>query len=109
MERVEEHERELTRYAMERLSEIPGVHMIGTAPNKISVLSFVIESISPEGMGRYLDQEGIAVRAGHHCAQPVLSAYGLESSVRASLGIYNTRDEVDSLANAVLKVAKMYH
>jgi cysteine desulfurase/selenocysteine lyase len=109
MERVEEHERELTRYAMERLSEIPGVHMIGTAPNKISVLSFVIDGNSPESMGQYLDQEGIAVRAGHHCAQPVLDRFGLTSSLRASLGIYNTREEVDSLANAVLKVAKMYH
>ncbi len=109
MERVEEHERELTGYAMERLAEIPGVHLIGTAPNKISVLSFVIDGISPERIGQFLDSEGIAVRAGHHCAQPVLGEYGLASSVRASLGIYNTREEVDCLANAVLKIAKLYH
>jgi cysteine desulfurase/selenocysteine lyase len=109
MDRVEEHERELTMYAMERLSQIPGIRMIGTAPNKISVLSFVIDGSSPERIGKYLDYEGIAVRAGHHCAQPVLDKFGLASSVRASLGIYNTREEVDSLANAILKIAKMYH
>lgn len=109
MEMVEEHERELTGYAMERLTQIPGVRMIGTAPDKISVLSFVIDGIAPERVGQYLDQEGIAVRAGHHCAQPVLAAYGIESSVRASLGIYNTREEVDCLANAVLKLATLYH
>lgn len=109
MERVEEHERELTMYAMERLAQIPGIRMIGTAKNKISVLSFVIDGSSPESIGKYLDYEGIAVRAGHHCAQPVLNKFGLASSVRASLGIYNTREEVDALANAILKIAKMYH
>lgn len=109
MERVEEHERELTMYAMERLAQIPGIRMIGTAKNKISVLSFVIDGSSPESIGKYLDYEGIAVRAGHHCAQPVLDKFGLASSVRASLGIYNTREEVDALANAILKIAKMYH
>lgn len=109
MERVEEHERELTCYAMDRLSKIPHLHMIGVAPNKISVLSFVIDGISPEGVGEYLNREGIAVRAGHHCAQPVLNRFGLTSSVRASLGVYNTREEVDCLVNAVLKIVKLYH
>jgi cysteine desulfurase/selenocysteine lyase len=109
MEKVEDHERELTMYAMERLSEIPYLHLIGTSPNKISVLSFVIDGISPDSVGQYLDREGIAVRAGHHCAQPVLSQYGLSSSVRASLGIYNMREEVGILANAILKLVMMYH
>jgi cysteine desulfurase/selenocysteine lyase len=109
MEKVEEHERQLTAYALERLSEIPHVHLIGTAQDKISVLSFIIDGVSPEEVGKYLNKEGIAVRAGHHCAQPVLRRYGLDSSVRASLGIYNTREEVDTLANSVLKVAKLYH
>ncbi|MDF2487137.1 MAG: hypothetical protein K0R46_3305 [Herbinix sp.] len=103
---IEEHERELTRYAMERLKEIPKLHLIGTSPNKTSVLTFVIDGISPESIGRYLDRQGIAVRAGHHCAQPVLSRYGLDSAVRASLGLYNTREEVDCLANAILKLVK---
>ncbi len=109
MENVEEHERQLTLYAMERLAQIPYVHMIGTAQDKISVISFIIEGISPEGVGENLNREGIAVRAGHHCAQPVLRRFGINSSVRASLGIYNTREEIDSLANAVLKIAKLYN
>jgi cysteine desulfurase / selenocysteine lyase len=109
MYHIEEHERELTNYAMGRLSQIPNVHLIGTAPNKISVISFIIDGISPESIGNNLDREGIAVRAGHHCAQPVLRQFGLTSAVRASLGIYNTKDEVDCLANEVLKIAKAYN
>jgi cysteine desulfurase/selenocysteine lyase len=94
---------------MGRLKQIPNLHLIGTAPNKTSVLSFIIDGISPESVGHYLDLEGIAVRAGHHCAQPVLSRFGLTSAVRASLGVYNTREEVDCLANAILKIAKLYN
>ena len=109
MENVEAHERQLTRYALERLSQIPHVRLIGTAPDKISVLSFVIRGIKPEGVGERLNREGIAVRAGHHCAQPVLRRFGLDSSVRASLGIYNTGEEVDILANAVFRIAKQYN
>lgn len=104
MENIEAHERELTKYSMERLREIPRLHLIGTAPNKVSVLSFVIDGIAPETVGKYLDREGIAVRAGHHCAQPVLDRYGLTESVRASLGVYNMKEEADSLANALLKI-----
>ena len=106
MQNIEEHEKELTVYGMDRLKEIPNLHMIGTAPCKTSVLSFVIDGISSEKVGQYLNQEGIAVRAGHHCAQPVLNKYGLKSSVRASLGMYNTKEEVDCLANALLKIVK---
>ncbi len=109
MEKVEEHERQLTAYAMERLNEIPHIHLIGTAQDKISALSFIVDGVSPEGVGDYLNREGIAVRAGHHCAQPVLRRYGLNSSVRASLGIYNTSDEVDTLANSILKIVKLYN
>ncbi len=105
MDKVMEHERDLTRYAMGRLGEIPGLRLIGTAPDKTSVLSFVLKNISPERTGEYLNREGIAVRAGHHCAQPVLDRYGLSSSVRASLGVYNMKEEVDSLANVLLKIA----
>lgn len=106
MEYVERHEKELTAYAMERLYQIPGVHIIGTALNKISVISFIIDRVSPDNVARILNQDGIAVRSGHHCAQPALRRYGLCSSVRASLGIYNTKEEVDCLANSVLKIAK---
>ena len=109
MEKVEEHERQLTAYALKRLSEIPHLHLIGIAQDKISVLSFIVDGVSPEEVGKYLNKEGIAVRAGHHCAQPVLRRFGLDSSVRASLGIYNTREEVDTLANSVLRIAKLYN
>lgn len=109
MQRIKEHEGLLTDYAMERLTQIPNVHLIGTAPCKTSVISFIVEGISPEKVGQYLNREGIAVRAGHHCAQPVLSRYGLTSTVRASLGVYNTREEIDCLANAILKIAKLYN
>ena len=106
MDNIEEYEKKLTVYAMEKLFQIPGLHIIGTAPNKTSVISFVIDGVSPESIGQYLNQEGIAVRAGHHCAQPVLHRYGLASSVRASLGLYNTKEEVDNLVSALLKMAK---
>ncbi len=109
MENVERHEKELTVYAMEKLRRIPGLNIIGTAPDKTSVISFVIDSVSPEDTARCLNQEGIAVRAGHHCAQPVLKRYGLLGSVRASLGVYNTMEEVDCLVNSVLKIAKYYN
>jgi len=106
IENVERHEKELTVYAMERLCQVPGVHIIGTALNKISVISFIIDRVPPDKAAQILNQDGIAVRSGHHCAQPVLRRYGLCSSVRASLGIYNTREEVDCLVNSVLKIAK---
>jgi cysteine desulfurase/selenocysteine lyase len=106
MERIEEHERELTMYAMDRMEKIPNLHMIGTAPDKISVLAFIIDGIAPDKIGHYLDQQGIAVRAGHHCAQPILKRYGLTSSVRASLGLYNTKEEIDYLIDALCKIAK---
>jgi cysteine desulfurase/selenocysteine lyase len=109
MDNIEGYEKELTVYAMEKLYQIPGVHIIGTAPEKTSVIAFVIDGISPENAAKYLNQEGIAVRAGHHCAQPVLQRYGLASSIRASIGVYNTKEEVDSLVNVVLKTAKYYN
>ncbi len=105
IENVERHEKELTVYVMERLRQIPGVHIIGTAPDKTSVISFIIDRVPPDKAAQILNQDGIAVRSGHHCAQPVLRRYGLCSSVRASLGIYNTREETDCLVNSVLKIA----
>jgi len=106
MNRVEAHERELTAYAIEQLYQVPGLHIIGTASEKTSVISFVLDGVSPERAARYLDQEGIAVRAGHHCAMPALRRYGLSSCVRASLGLYNTMDEVDWLVHALLNIAR---
>ncbi len=105
MANIERHEKELTAYAMKSLCKIPGLHLIGTAENKTSVLSFVMDGISPDNVAQYLNREGIAVRAGHHCAQPALNRYGLTTSVRASLGLYNTAEEVDSLAKALFELA----
>lgn len=109
MDRIEAHEKELTVYAMEKLYQIPGVHIIGTAPNKTSVISFVIDGVYPETVAQTLNHDGIAVRSGHHCAQPTLSRYGLNSCTRASLGVYNTREDIDCLVNSVLKIAKNYN
>jgi cysteine desulfurase/selenocysteine lyase len=95
-------EHELLRYGMEKLEQIPGLRLIGTAPEKASVLSFVLEGRSLEEVGRHLSSHGIAVRAGHHCAQPVHRFFGLEGTVRPSLAFYNTPREIDKLA-AVLR------
>lgn len=109
MDNIEKHEKELTIYAMEKLYQIPGVHIIGTAPDKTSVISFVIDGVSPENAAQYLNRDGIAVRSGHHCAQPALHRYGLASSIRASLGMYNTVEEIDCLVSSILKIAKYYN
>jgi cysteine desulfurase/selenocysteine lyase len=97
MPNIEYYETELLGYATECLGRIPGLEIIGTAPHKASVLSFVIEGIEPTAIGTALNQEGIAVRAGHHCAQPILRRFGLEATVRASLAFYNTFAEIDAM------------
>jgi len=103
MENVARHEQELLHYATDCLRRIPGVHLIGTAPEKAGVVSFVADGISAEELGGFLDQEGIAVRAGHHCAQPTMERFGVTSTVRPSLALYNTHEEIDALARAVKK------
>ena len=102
------HEHELLEYATQRLSDIEGVKIIGTAANKASVLSFTIENIHPHDIGTILDQSGIAIRAGHHCAQPVMQFFDVPATARASFAFYNTRDEVDKLADAVQKVIEVF-
>ena len=102
------HEQELLRYATERISAIEGVHIIGTARAKASVLSFIIDDIHPHDIGTILDQEGIAVRAGHHCAQPVMQRFNVPATARASFAFYNTREEIDVLARTVEKVIEMF-
>jgi cysteine desulfurase/selenocysteine lyase len=102
------YEHELLEYATERLSDIPGVTVVGTAANKASVLSFTIEGIHPHDIGTILDQDGIAVRAGHHCAQPVMKFFEVPATARASFAFYNTREEVDKLADAVQKVIEVF-
>jgi len=102
------HEHELLRYATERLTAIEGVRIIGTARQKTSVLSFVIDDIHPHDIGTILDQEGIAVRAGHHCAQPVMQRFNVPATARASFAFYNTKEEVDVLARTVEKVVEIF-
>jgi len=101
MENISRHEHELLVHATQRLLEIPGLHIVGTAPEKAGVLSFVMDGFRTEEIGDYLNRNGIAVRAGHHCAQPILRRFGLESTVRASLALYNTLDDIDALATAL--------
>ncbi len=102
------YEHQLLEYATERLADIPGVKIIGTAANKASVLSFTIEGIHPHDIGTILDQQGIAIRAGHHCAQPVMQFFDVPATARASFAFYNTREEVDKLADAVQKVIEVF-
>jgi len=102
------YEHELLEYATERLADIPGVRIIGTAAEKASVLSFTIDDIHPHDIGTILDQQGIAVRAGHHCAQPVMQFFDVPATARASFAFYNTREEVDKLADAVQKVIEVF-
>ena len=101
MVNVARHEHDLLLYATESLQRIPGLHLIGTAREKASVLSFVLDDFRTEDVGAALNQEGIAVRAGHHCAQPILRRFGVETTVRPSLALYNTCEDVDALVNAI--------
>lgn len=102
------YEHELLEYATRRLSDIPEVKIIGTAAEKASVLSFEIDGIHPHDIGTILDQQGIAIRAGHHCAQPVMQFFDVPATARASFAFYNTREEVDKLADAVQKVIEVF-
>jgi cysteine desulfurase / selenocysteine lyase len=107
-EAAQAHEHELLAYATEKLSAIEGVRVIGTAREKASVLAFVIDEVHPHDVGTILDQEGIAIRAGHHCAQPVMQHFGVPATARASFAFYNTKEEVDSLVAAVQKVIEVF-
>ena len=102
------YEHELLEYATELLDGIPGVRIIGTAREKASVLSFLINDIHPHDIGTILDQEGIAIRAGHHCAQPVMQRFNVPSTARASFAFYNTKEEIDVLAEAIHKVIEVF-
>lgn len=107
-EAASRHEHELLEYATQRLGDIPEVTIVGTAAEKASVLSFTIENIHPHDIGTILDQQGIAIRAGHHCAQPVMARFCVPATARASFAFYNTREEVDKLAEAVQKTIEIF-
>ena len=104
MENIARYEHDLLTYATAGLLTVPGLQLIGTAREKASVLSFVLDGFRTEDVGKALNQEGIAVRAGHHCAQPILRRFGLETTVRPSLALYNTREDVDALVAALLRI-----
>jgi len=104
MENVRRYEHELLEYAEAGLARVPGLHVIGTAVQKAGVMSFILDGMRTEDVGAALDQEGIALRSGHHCAQPILRRFGLESTVRASLALYNTKDDIDALVAALLRL-----
>ena len=101
LERVAAHERALLAYGTEALQQVPGVRMIGTASEKASILSFVMEGVHPHDIGTIVDQEGVAIRTGHHCTQPVMDRFGIPATARASLAMYNTRDDIDALIRAL--------
>jgi cysteine desulfurase/selenocysteine lyase len=102
------YEKELLDYGAGALSSLPGVRMIGTAREKTSVLSFTLAGVHPHDIGTILDQEGIAIRTGHHCAQPVMDFFGIPATARASLGLYNTRAEIDALVSGIHKVSEVF-
>jgi len=106
--KIAAHEHELLVYATEMIGELPGVRLIGTAREKASVLSFVLDEVHPHDIGTILDQEGIAVRTGHHCAQPVMERFHIPATVRASFAVYNTKAEVDALARGIQKVHEVF-
>ena len=109
IERIASHEEELLAYGTSVLSGLPGVRIVGTAAEKTSVLSFMIDGVHPHDVGTILDQEGVAIRTGHHCAQPVMDFFGIPATARASLALYNTLEEIDALAAAVRKVAEVFN
>ena len=108
MDAIAAYEHELTEYALHRLKEIPGMRIFGEAPERGGVISFLVGNIHHFDMGTLLDRLGIAVRTGHHCAQPLMTRLGIEGTVRASFGLYNTREEVDVLVAGIERVRKMF-
>jgi cysteine desulfurase / selenocysteine lyase len=106
-ESIRNHENNLLRYATEQLEEIEGLRIIGKANKKISVISFVIDKVHPQDLGILLDNRGIAVRTGHHCAQPLMDCYRIPGTTRASFAMYNTKEEIDALIAGLNKAIKM--
>lgn len=108
LDQIAAYEGELLAYATDAISAIPGLRIIGTAKEKASILSFVLDGVHAHDIGTILDQEGIAIRTGHHCAQPVLQRFGVPATARASVAFYNTRYEIDALVKAIYKVTELF-
>jgi cysteine desulfurase/selenocysteine lyase len=105
---VQQYEQMLLRYAQDKLAAIQGLRIIGQAREKAGVVSFILERIHPHDIGTILDQEGIAIRTGHHCAQPVMQKYGIPATARASFAFYNTVEEIESLVRGIQKVKEVF-
>jgi cysteine desulfurase/selenocysteine lyase len=108
LSQIAEHERMLLDYGTEALSSVDGVRIVGTARRKASILSFVLDGVHPHDIGTIVDGEGIAIRTGHHCAQPVMDRFGIPATARASLAMYNTKDEIDALVRALVRVREVF-
>jgi cysteine desulfurase / selenocysteine lyase len=108
LDRIAQHERDLLEYATCELSRIPGLRIVGTAAEKAAVISFVIDGVHPHDVGTILDRQGIAVRTGHHCAQPLMERFGIPATTRASFALYNTREEVDAFVRGIAKVKEIF-
>jgi cysteine desulfurase/selenocysteine lyase len=108
LERIAAHEAQLLAWANAQLAELPEVRVIGTAPHKAGVISFAIDGVHPHDVATVLDREGVAVRAGHHCAQPLMERFGVPATVRASFGLYNTRADVDALVAGLRAVLEVF-
>lgn len=106
--KIEAYEKELLDYATERVRALPGVRIIGTAGKKAAVMSFEIKGVHPHDVGTILNEDGVAIRTGHHCAQPVMQFYGVPATARASFAFYNTKQEIDKLVDGILKVQEMF-
>jgi cysteine desulfurase/selenocysteine lyase len=108
LDQIAAHEHELLEYGTRLLSDLPGLRLVGTAREKASVLSFVLDGVHPHDIGTILDAEGVAIRAGHHCCQPLMQRLGLEATARASLAFYNTTGDIDALVAALSRVREVF-
>jgi cysteine desulfurase/selenocysteine lyase len=108
LDAIAAHEADLLAYATQEVSKVPGVRILGTAPRKAGVLSFVVDGVHPHDIGSLVDRDGVAVRTGHHCAQPVMDRFGVPATCRASFALYNTREDVDALVASLRRVVELF-
>jgi cysteine desulfurase/selenocysteine lyase len=108
LDAIAAHERDVLEYATEALDGLDGIRIIGTAPEKAGIVSFVVEGVHPHDVGTIVDRHGVAIRAGHHCAMPLMRRYGVPATSRASLALYNTRADIDALVESLRKVKEIF-
>jgi cysteine desulfurase/selenocysteine lyase len=108
MDAINQYEQELLAYGMKVVGAIPDIHIYGTSPEKAGVISFTIEGVHPHDVGTILDQEGIAIRTGHHCCQPLMDRFGVPAMSRASMAFYNTKEEIDAMVAGIYKVKEVF-